>query len=84
MRRLVDTYIVRAVAAAPPLVPRPDGESCVDDDCVAPYIELQLQKSVISKNTCTSPSLLLMTLFWGYHSLYGVTVSHHITHHQAA
>ena len=26
MRRLVDTYIVRAVAAAPPLVPRPDGE----------------------------------------------------------
>ena len=24
MRRLVDTYTVRAVAAAPPLVPRPD------------------------------------------------------------
>ena len=38
----------------------------------------------IQRHTCTSPSLLLMTLFWGYHSLYGVTVSHHITHHQAA
>ena len=28
--------------------------------------------------------ILLPQLFRGYHSLYGVTVSHHITHHQAA
>ena len=40
-----------------------------------------------TRRTCTSPSFmmtLLLQLFRGYHSLYGVTVSHRITHHQAA
>ena len=66
LRRLADRYIVRAVETAPPLVPRPGSwwrvMWCVGGGCVAPYIELQLQKSVISKNTCTSPPLIDDTL----------------------
>ena len=69
LRRFAGGYIVRAAATAPPLVPRPGSwwrvMWCVDADRVAPYIELQLQKGIISKNTCTSPSIfkLIMTLF---------------------